>query len=109
MIADARAVDRARIATRLGWGLMLLVAPAPVLRASTSPVTPAWCAVARLLGVRHVAQALVELRVAPRRPALLRAVDGAHAASALVVARLDRGRRRLALIDAAIATGFALT
>ncbi len=109
MTAEARPVDRARIAARLGWGAMLVLAPAPVLRAFTSPVTPTWCAVARVLGLRHVAQALAEHRVAPGRPALLRGIDGAHAASALVVARLDPGHRRLALVDAAIATGFALT
>ena len=65
--------------------------------------------VVRVLGARYLAQALVVGR-APNRAvlALGAEVDAAHAASMIVLARFDRGRRREGLTSALVAGGFAM-
>jgi len=65
--------------------------------------------VVRVLGARYLAQALVAGR-APNGAvlALGAEVDAAHAGSMVVLALLDRGRRREGLTSALVAGGFAL-
>jgi hypothetical protein len=67
--------------------------------------------VARVLGARHLLQAAVEARGAERqargRSILGRSVDLSHAGTAVALAATDRRWRRLAVVDAVIATGFA--
>lgn len=65
--------------------------------------------VVRVLGARYLAQALVVGR-APNRAvlALGAEVDAAHAASMVVLALFDRGRRREGLASAFVAGGFSL-
>lgn len=97
-------------AARAAWGLALLVAPGPVLervhgiRADHRAVV-----VARILGARHLAQAVVT-GLTPSRPALAlgSAVDALHATTAVGLAVVDRDRARAGLLDAGLATAWAL-
>ncbi|MGI9033746.1 MAG: hypothetical protein ACR2HY_08745 [Acidimicrobiales bacterium] len=58
----------------------------------------------RLLGLRHIAQALLSARYRSRTARRLgAAVDGLHAATDVVCALVDRRRARPACIDAAVA------
>lgn len=91
---------------RLGWGVLLLSRAGTVADAMGAPPGSAATLVARLLGGRQVAQALVELAWWPRYRRLGAAVDLAHAASGVLATTDDRWRRP-ASIDAAVATGFA--
>ena len=106
-------------AVRAVYGGALLVAPSPVLaRLARSPLDPPAVRVARVLGARELVQAAV-LATRPGRGWRLAgaAVDGAHAASMLALARWSGRalRRRLAarnartaalLACAEFATGF---
>lgn len=63
----------------------------------------------RALGVRQIAQAvLTGPHPAPAVARLGVAVDAAHAASMVGLALVDRELRNVALVSAAIATGFAV-
>jgi hypothetical protein len=64
--------------------------------------------VLRVLGIRHVAQALAERRYGRDAVRIGAYVDGIHALSGLGFGCRDRRWRRAALTDAAITTGFAL-
>jgi hypothetical protein len=65
--------------------------------------------VLRVLGARQVAQALVTGRAPTAAVLWLGAeVDVAHATSMVALAAIDRRYRRPALVDAAVATAFAL-
>lgn len=93
---------------RLVWGAVLLAAPGRVLRSvgGHPDLTPP--AVLRVLGVRHLAQAAVLLRRPTPAAFRLGAVaDGLHALTALALA-VDRRRRGVALIDAALAAGWTV-
>ncbi|GIM83288.1 hypothetical protein [Salinispora arenicola] len=93
---------------RLVWGGVLLAAPGRVLRSvgGHPGLTPP--AVLRVLGVRHLAQAVVLLRRPTPAAFRLGAVaDGLHALTALALA-VDRRRRRIASIDAALAAGWTV-
>src|SRR4051794_34654621 len=104
-------------AVRLGWGMVLLAAPGEVLRLTGGSGRHA-SAVARLLGARHVLQALalgamsfVPSTVLPataRRQArrLGAVVDAAHAASAVALAAAGREPRTW-VTDGALASSFA--
>lgn len=98
-----------RTAARLGWGTLLLGAPSLTLRLLGGEPTPAARKVARVLGIRHVLQALGTRRAGGDHRYLLAAVDGAHAASAVAFSVFDRRWRRAALTDAAVAACFGLT
>lgn len=95
---------------RTGWGAAELVAPDAVAQGlfgvqldSRSRV------VARVLGVRHLAQAGLTL-ARPSTTVLTLGVgaDALHAASMLAVAGVDRSDRRAALASAGVATAFVL-
>jgi hypothetical protein len=100
-------------AVRIGWGAALIAAPRPLLRGlarADEPVGRAAVAVLRVLGLRHVAQAVVEtLGPQPVVRYLGTAVDGLHALTAVGLAVLDPRWRRGALTDTAIAASFAAT
>src|SRR5690349_19706849 len=97
----------------MGWGAALVAAPRPLLRGLARADDPAdriAVAVLRVLGVRHVGQALVEvLGPQPAVRYLGAAVDGLHALTAVGLAVLDPRWRRGALTDTAIAAFFAAT
>lgn len=95
---------------RGGWGATLMGAPGPVTTVlAGAPLTRGERAVFRVLGARHLTQALVA--GACPGPAVLMIgawVDLAHAATALLLAAFDRRRTRVAVLDAAIAGTWAL-
>ncbi len=108
--APPRAGTRLTIeAVRAAWGAALLFGPGIMLeqvfrvRADSRSI-----AVARLLGARHVAQAVLSgSRPAPAVLALGVWVDTAHAGTALAFAAADRPRARAAIFDGAVAAGWA--
>jgi hypothetical protein len=98
---------------RAGYGLALLATPGPMIRWCTGhPASGRSCAVARVLGMRHLAQAALTLLVtrSPRAKAgpLLAgsAIDLAHASSMAVLAA-ERQVRRACLADALAETVLA--
>jgi len=96
-------------AVRAAYGMLLLLAPDRIVHLYTghSADRPAR-AVARILGARHVAQALLTL--GSRDPVVLAVgaeVDLAHAATSLGLATVDARRRRGGIVDAAAAALFA--
>jgi len=98
-------------AARACYGVMLLCAPGVALSLSTG-CAPSQRArvVARILGARHLAQAVLTLW--RPRPAVLLAgagVDACHAASMLALALADPRMRRAGIADAAIAVAFTAT
>jgi len=98
---------------RIGWGAALVVAPRPLLLGlarADAPADPVAAAVLRVLGVRHIGQAVVEvLGPQPVVRYLGAAVDGLHALTAVGLAVIDPRWRRGALTDTAIAAFFAAT
>lgn len=93
---------------RAGWGTFLLVSPGT----APHPVgdTPAGRRTVRVLGARHLLQACWVTARPDRRRALIGAgIDVAHAASMVALALLAPQLRRVALLDAAIAAGWAGT
>jgi hypothetical protein len=86
---------------RASYGAALLLAPEPVIRLATGRrPSPRTCQVARLLGVRHLAQAALTAAVpGPATFILGASVDTVHAASMLVLASVSPPARRPALTD----------
>jgi hypothetical protein len=107
----ARLLPQSRWASlvRAGYGVALICRPCRLLQARTgSTPSPLACAVCRVLGVRHLAQAIV-CGALPTRW-LIRAgaaADLLHAVSMLALAGKDDRLRPALLTDAAIAGGFA--
>src|SRR6476660_1084112 len=104
------ATPTALTAVRALWGTTLLLAPRRLLHTAGHPPTRAAVAVLRVLGARHIGQSAVTAD-APLRPALRwgAAVDALHAATGLALAAASPRWRRAALLDAAVASGFAVT
>lgn len=94
---------------RLGYGVALLVAPGATGRSMTgAPLDPRATLAARVLGVRHVVQALACLtHGTPLVRRMGQATDLLHAASMGALAAYDPARRRQALTDGTVALGFA--
>ncbi len=99
------------LTARVIWAAVLLAAPGRVLAVSHGDdphnSTARW--VLRVLGARHLAQTAVEL--AGPRPTVQyigTGVDAIHALTSAGLAAVDRRWRRSAIIDAAVASGFAL-
>jgi hypothetical protein len=90
---------------RFAYGTALLVLPSRALaRLTRAPVDRRAAGVARVLGARELAQAELTRRWPTRQVLLAGAgVDVLHAASMAGLAAADRGRRRLALHNAASA------
>jgi hypothetical protein len=103
---------------RLAWGTLLLLRPQPVLRAARTAPDPESVSVARLLGARHVVQAVALAAVpgsvwgaviSPRAVRRVGAVvDLLHAASAFSLAAAGYARSAWAA-DGALASAFAAT
>jgi hypothetical protein len=100
-----RAIEIARGA----WGAALLLRPADVLHAADGlTVDPRSTVVTRVLGARHVSQAVLS-GVSPSPDVLAMGVwvDAAHAVCSLALATSDRPRTRAGLVDAAVAALWA--
>jgi hypothetical protein len=101
---------RALASVRLGWGALLLAAPARLLRlVERAAPGRRQTLVVRILGARHIVQTAL-VRASGTREAVLggAAVDALHAGSALLLALADRRRRRIGIADALVASAFAL-
>jgi hypothetical protein len=95
---------------RAAYGLFLLLTPGAAVRlASGESADRVSATVGRVLGLRHLAQALV-IDLAGTRGWLLRgvAIDATHALSMVGIAALNRSYRRSAAFDAALATGLTI-
>jgi hypothetical protein len=94
---------------RAGYGAALLLATDRMIRLVTGrPAKSRTRIVVRLLGVRHLAQAVAAgLRPSTLLLALGAEVDLAHAASMLGVAALAPSQRRAGIADAVVAVAFA--
>jgi hypothetical protein len=96
---------------RAAYGAALCCAPGPMLRLEGGPgaaASPGARAMARILGGRHLVQAV--LSATRPTPAVLAAgagTDVLHSASMIALAALDRPRRRLGLSDSLVAAAFA--
>jgi hypothetical protein len=95
---------------RAAYGVSLLLAPGAVIRiASGEPADRASTVVGRVLGLRHLAQALIIDRAETHDRLLIGAViDAAHALSMVGLAALSRDHRRPAVLDAALAGGWTI-
>ena len=95
---------------RAAWGLSLLLAPGTVIRGiAREPADHAARVVGRILGARHLVQALVVERTGTRGWLLVSAgIDATHALSMVGLAALSRRHRRPAALDAAVAAGWTL-
>jgi hypothetical protein len=96
-------------AARASYGLALLCVPGPMITAlAGAPVSGRALAVARVLGVRQLAQAGVcGLAPTGRLAQAGVAVDGLHAASMLGLAGAEPRLRRALLAETVIAAGLA--
>lgn len=106
MITAGRLVQVARTA----YGLLLLGVPerSPELAGQDAP-DPVVTGVVRILGARHLAQAaMTGTRPSTMALRVGAAVDGLHAASMVLLARVSPEDRRPALVSAISATGFSL-
>lgn len=105
----APAPGRALQVIRAGYGLALVLAPAPIIRlAAARPPGRRTCWAARVLGTRHLVQAALTA-VAPE-PAVFAVgaqVDTLHATSMLLLAAVSQSGRRAALTDALSEAAFA--
>ena len=94
---------------RAGYGTALLLVPERILAlGARPPFPPPAAAVARVLGARHVLQAVVT--VAAHAGPVLGAgalVDAAHAGTDVALAAVSPRWRRIALADATVAALFA--
>ena len=95
---------------RAGWGLALLAVPGPVLRhVHGVRVDRRSLIVARVLGARHLTQAVLSgVDPSPEVLAMGVWVDAAHGASAVGLAAVDHTRVRAGLLDAGLALTWAL-
>ena len=95
---------------RAAYGALLLLASGATIRIITGgPADRASAVAGRVLGLRHLAQALIIQRAGTRNRLLAGvAIDAAHAFSMVGLAALDRNHRRLAALDAVLAGGLAL-
>jgi hypothetical protein len=109
----SRAASRLRLLVplaRAGYGVALLCAPGPMIGVVTGqPPSRRARQVARVLGVRHLAQAAITaLNPGPEVVALGVVVDLLHAASMFAFAAVVPDLRRAELADALAATALAV-
>jgi hypothetical protein len=96
-------------AARACYGAVLLLMPGRVIAAATGrAASRRACVVARVLGARHLAQAVV-CGLLPTRPVIAAGAtaDELHAASMLALSAIAPGVRRAVLADAVTATALA--
>jgi hypothetical protein len=92
---------------RAVWGAACLVAPLRLTTAAGGPSDDRTLAATRLLGVRHLVQALVSVLRPSRRVLVVGGlVDLSHSASMALLGGLDPGRRRLAWVDGVVEAGW---
>jgi hypothetical protein len=103
------AVLRSAAAGRAAYGLFLLTMPRRLLAAGALDRTPDWApGIVRLLGARHLLQAAaITARPGLAGPGSL--VDLSHASTDVACAGFVPAMRAPALLDAAVATGLALS
>ena len=108
---SGRESSRARaglIAIRGVWGFALVLDPRRLLLTASAPVPAPVLLTARVLGGRHLAEALLLGRHPDRPPPVWSiAVDGLHALSMLFVAAVSPRFRRDAAISATCALSLA--
>lgn len=94
---------------RACYGAALLCMPGRMIATATGRAASGRaCAVARVLGVRHLSQAVIcGLCPTPQLIAAGTAVDALHSASMLALAGVEPGLRRALLADAGVAAGLA--
>lgn len=108
-MAERRRSLRAVEVSRGLWGLALLTRPEDVLRhVHRIRIDRRSIVVARILGARHLVQAVLSgVRPSPEVLAMGVWVDGAHAATAVGLAAVDRSRASAGLVDTVAATAWA--
>jgi hypothetical protein len=95
---------------RATYGVSLLLLPGAMVRVvSGKPADRVSTVVGRILGARHLLQALTIERKGTRGWLLVGVtIDAIHTLSMLGLAALSRDRRRMAALDATLAGGLAL-
>jgi hypothetical protein len=89
------------------WGTACLIAPSRMTDSAGGPSDPRTLAVTRVLGARHLVQAVVSGLVPTRRVLVVGGlIDMSHSATMALVGGLDPSRRRLAWADGAMAAGW---
>ena len=112
-MAEKSTVGAALTLVRAGYGVALLCAPQVLIGLTGGTGPRRACAVARVLGVRHLVQAGVTaaaLRSEPGSPYVVAggaAVDVLHASTMVGLALVDRGARRVALADTGVELALA--
>ena len=107
--ATAQVVSKwAYIAARCVWAALLVLFPRRVMRAVDERPDPNSVAVARVLGIRHGIQAVVDITSWPRWVGAGMVIDSLHAKSALAFAGFNARWRRAALADVVAASSFTL-
>lgn len=107
-MSDARGAARALTLLRGAYGVTLLARPRELLADAGLRTDAHALAFARVLGARHLVQALVLGGSAHPLVRLGALVDGVHAATVLAWAALDEPHRRGLLVNAAVATALAV-
>jgi hypothetical protein len=94
---------------RAGWGVALLAAPGVVLtRVHGVHVDSPALVIARILGARHLAQALLSgVNPTPEVLAAGAWVDAVHSMTAFGLAAVDRRRTRAGVTDGVVAAAWA--
>lgn len=91
------------------WGLVMLAGPTPLLRSISIDDDPAMIWTGRVLGARHLTQAVLSgARPSPEGLAMGVWVDAVHALCALGLAASSRRRAAAGIFDAVAATGWAV-
>lgn len=94
---------------RGAWGLVVILRPGPVLSAVDTGGDRAMVVVGRVLGARHLTQAVLSgARPSPEVLAMGVWVDAVHALTALALAALSPSRTAAGLADAVGAGGWAI-
>ncbi len=94
---------------RGAWGLVMLAGPSPLLRTIAIDDDPVMIWTGRVLGARHLTQAVLSgARPSPEGLAMGVWVDAVHALCALGLAASSRRRAAAGIFDAVAATGWAV-
>jgi hypothetical protein len=93
---------------RLGWGVVLLSIPGRLTRVICGLDTVAGRRVLRVLGARHVVQAMASRRVGRAGAELGASVDGAHWLTDVGFAAADKRWRKMAVADSLVTGTFGL-
>ena len=94
---------------RASWGAGLLASPQHTLGPISGGLDERASLVARVLGARHLLQALVLAHAGRRGLQVGIATDVLHATSMVALAALDPSHRRACLTDAGLAAAWALS